>query len=188
MCVCVCVYVCVCVCVFNESFCYIAEINTALWFNIVIQLCEWVTVTQLCLTLCDPMDYNLPGSSVHGILQAEILEWVAISFSSESSRPRDWTQVSCTAGRFFITLATRELNYTSIKIEYPWAELIDWGIQLRETWWVLFIATCRSLSELMKSPQIPLKVRMSLSVATHVLKTKVGKEARVLAATVSTLI
>ena len=49
---------------------------------------------QSCLTLCDPMDYSLPGSSVHGILQARILEWVAISFSRGSSQPRDRTQGS----------------------------------------------------------------------------------------------
>ena len=55
-------------------------------------------VVQLCLTLCDPMDCSLPGSSVHGSFQARILEWVAISFSI-SSRPRDWTQVSCIVGR-----------------------------------------------------------------------------------------
>ena len=52
-------------------------------------------VAQLCLTLCDPMDYSLPGSSLHGILQARILEWVAISFSRGSSRLRDRTWVSC---------------------------------------------------------------------------------------------
>ena len=46
---------------------------------------------QLCLTLCDPMDCSLPGSSVHGIIPARILEWVAISFSKGSSRPRDRT-------------------------------------------------------------------------------------------------
>ena len=46
-------------------------------------------VTQLCLTLCHPMDCSLPGSSIHGIFQARILEWVAISFSRRSSRPRD---------------------------------------------------------------------------------------------------
>ena len=50
---------------------------------------------------CDPMDYSPPGSSVHGVLKARILEWVAISFSRGSTRPRDQTQVSCTAGRFF---------------------------------------------------------------------------------------
>ena len=58
-------------------------------------------VVQSCPTLCDPMDCSPPGSSVHGILQARILEWVAISFSRGSSQPRDRTQVSHTAGRFF---------------------------------------------------------------------------------------
>ena len=47
------------------------------------------------------MDCSLPGSSVHGILQARILEWVAIPFCGGYSWPRDWTQVSCLAGRFF---------------------------------------------------------------------------------------
>ena len=56
-------------------------------------------VTQLCLTLCNPVDCSPPGSSIHGILQARILEWVAISFSRESSLPRDRTQVSHIAGR-----------------------------------------------------------------------------------------
>ena len=55
-----------------------------------------VLVTKSCPTLCDPMDCSLPGSSVLGILQARILEWVAIPFSSGSSRPRDRTWVSCT--------------------------------------------------------------------------------------------
>ena len=58
--------------------------------------------------LCDPVDCSSPGSSVHGILQARILEWVAISFSRESSLPRDPIQISCTAGRFFAIWATRE--------------------------------------------------------------------------------
>ena len=47
-----------------------------------------------CPTLCDPMDCSLPGSSVHGILQAQILEWVAVPSSRGSSRPRDQTHVS----------------------------------------------------------------------------------------------
>ena len=57
-------------------------------------------VAQLCPTLCDPMDCSPPGSS-NGILQARILEWVAISFSRGSSQPRDGTQVSSIAGRLF---------------------------------------------------------------------------------------
>ena len=60
-------------------------------------------VAQLCLTLCDPMDYSLPRSSVHGIFQARILKWVAMPSSRASSQPRDWTHVSlcllhCKAG------------------------------------------------------------------------------------------
>ena len=58
-------------------------------------------VNQLCLTLCDPMGYSLPGSFVHGIFQARGLEWVAISFSRGSSQPRDRTWVSHIAGRCF---------------------------------------------------------------------------------------
>ena len=58
-------------------------------------------VAQSRLTLSDPMDYSPPGSSVHEISQARILEWVAISFSRGSSQLRDRTQVSCTAGRLF---------------------------------------------------------------------------------------
>ena len=59
-----------------------------------------VKIAQSCLTLCDPMDWGLPGSSVHGILQARILEWVAVPFSRGSSQPRDQTQVSHITGRF----------------------------------------------------------------------------------------
>ena len=65
-------------------------------------------VAHSCPTLCNPMDCSLPGSSIHGIFQARVLEWVAISFSRRSSRPRDRTQVSCIAGRCFTVWATRE--------------------------------------------------------------------------------
>ena len=66
-------------------------------------------VAQLCLALCDPMDCSLPDSTVHGIFQARILEWVAISFSRRSSWPRDWTRVSRIVGRRFTISATREV-------------------------------------------------------------------------------
>ena len=65
-------------------------------------------ITQLCLILCNPTDCGPPGSSVHGILQARILEWVAIPFSTGSSQPRDQTRVSCIAGRFLTNWVTRE--------------------------------------------------------------------------------
>ena len=63
---------------------------------------------QSCPTLCDTMKYSLPGSSVHGILQATILEWVAIPFFRGSFQPRDQTWVSHIAGRVFYHLSTRE--------------------------------------------------------------------------------
>ena len=95
--VCLCVCVCVCVC---------------------------VLVAQLCL---QTHGTSLPGSSVHGILQARILDWVAIPFSRGSSQPRDQTQVSCIAGRFLSICATREAWYTcSINIRW---------LSLRVTLW-----------------------------------------------------
>ena len=83
---CMCVCVCVCVCVHAQSL-------------------------QLCPTLCDPMDCSLPGFSVHGILQARILEWVAMPSSRGFSQPRDQNRVSCIAcisGRFLTTKPPRE--------------------------------------------------------------------------------
>ena len=58
--------------------------------------------------LCNPMDCSPPGSSIHGIFQERLLEWVTISFFRGFSPPRDWTQVSCIAGRCFTVWATRE--------------------------------------------------------------------------------
>ena len=69
---------------------------------------KWSEVAQLCPTIYDPMDCSPPGSLVHGIFQAWILEWVAISFSRGSSGPRDRTQVSRIVGRCFTVWATRE--------------------------------------------------------------------------------
>ena len=64
-------------------------------------------IAQSCPTLCDPMACSLPGSSILGIFQARILEWVAIFFSSRSSQPRDWTRI---VGRGFTVWATKEVN------------------------------------------------------------------------------
>ena len=68
-------------------------------------------VTQSCLTLCDPMDYSLSGSSIHGIFQARVLEWLAISSSMGSSQPRNWTWVSSIASRWFYCLSHQESPY-----------------------------------------------------------------------------
>ena len=65
--------------------------------------CCYCLVSKSCPTLCDTMDYSPPGYFNHGISQASTLEWVSISFSSLSSLPRNWTQVSCLSGGFFTT-------------------------------------------------------------------------------------
>ena len=88
-----------------------------LWWSRILQVllpCRTL-VAQLCLTLCYPMDYSPPGFSVHGILQAKILERVAILFSRGFSWLRDQTWVSCTAGRFFTIWTTRETQDTILK-------------------------------------------------------------------------
>ena len=96
---------------------------------------KWSEVAQSCPTLCDPMDYSLPGSSVHGVFQARILEWVVISFSRRSSQSRDWTWVSLIVGRCLTIWATGKsssiwvylgalysvpLIYTSVLVPIPW--------------------------------------------------------------------
>ena len=73
-----------------------------------VELCARLSeVAQSCPTLCDLMDCSLSGPSVHGIFQARVLEWTAIFFSRGSSRPRNWTRVSCIAGRRFTVWATK---------------------------------------------------------------------------------
>ena len=72
-------------------------------------------VAQSCPTCCDPMDCSLPGFSVHGILQARVLEWVTISFFRGSSQTRDQTRVSHIGGRRFNLWATKEATKQAIK-------------------------------------------------------------------------
>ena len=71
-------------------------------------------VAQSCLTLWDPMDCSLPGFSVHGILQARVLEWVTISFSRGSSQPRNWTHISC------VSCIGGRILYTVSHLGSPW--------------------------------------------------------------------
>ena len=82
---------------------------------------ESESVSQSCPALCSPVDHGLPGFSVHGILQARILEGVAISFSRGSSRPRDWTQISCS---IFIGIAFNLFMYLGrsviLILSNPW--------------------------------------------------------------------
>ena len=95
-----------------------------------------VKVAQSCLTLCDPMDYT-----DHGILQARILEWVAFPFSRVSSHPRDQTQVSRIAGRFFTSWATRkpkntEMSSLSLLQQIFSTQEPNWG--LLHCRWILY--------------------------------------------------
>ena len=106
---------------------------------------------QLCPTLCDPMDHSLPGSSLHGGLQVRMLEWVAITYSRESSWPRDWTHVSCIsciAGRFLSAESwgnpqdgqdTLLIGFWVSMKSYKWIHYIPcYGIQIRD----IFLGEC----------------------------------------------
>ena len=84
-------------------------------------------VPQSHMTLCDSMDCSLPGSSIYGILQVRILEWVAISFSRRSSQSRDWTQVSHIIGRWFTIRATKEgMECDELILNIPSNSMILW--------------------------------------------------------------
>ena len=96
-------YLCVCLFYFNIFYIFISTyIFNYIYIYIYMYtcVCVCVLVAQSCSVLCDPIDCSPPGSSVHGMLQARILKWIAILFSKGSSQPRDQTQV-CIAGRFF---------------------------------------------------------------------------------------
>ena len=80
---------------------FVVSVCRISYFLIEAESLHSVCVSQLCPILFDPMDCSPPGSSLHGIFRARMLEWIAISFSRGSFRPRDQTQVSCIAGRFF---------------------------------------------------------------------------------------
>ena len=85
--------------------------DTSWWFWLHFSNNLMCLVIQSCPTLCNPMDCNPPGCSIRGILQARILEWVAMPFSRGSSWSRGWNWVSCIAGRFFTNGATRKAQY-----------------------------------------------------------------------------
>ena len=90
--------------------------STKIFFKDRITVKSESEVAQSCPTLWDPMDCSLPGSSLHGILQARVLEWGAIAFSRGSSRPRDRTRVSCIPGGRFNLWATTAIPLLGIKI------------------------------------------------------------------------
>ena len=90
--------------------------------------CCCCLVAKLCLTLYDLMNYSPSGSSIRGISQARILEWVAISFSRGSSQPRDQTCISCIAGRFFYHWANWEELWSCY---LPWKSYYLLSVPLR---------------------------------------------------------
>ena len=87
--------------VISESISYIIERNLIWSGHIILFMHVNVLVAQLCPTLCNPMECSPPVSSIHEILQARILKWIAIPFFRGSSQCRDRTLVSCIVGRFF---------------------------------------------------------------------------------------
>ena len=105
-----------------------ANILSPVW--LLIKNIEWVSecVAPFCPTLYDPVDCSPPDSSVHGILQARILEWVAVPFCRGSSLPRDRTQVSHLAGRFFTIwanvckLVNGWITYLQRRLRHPWKQ------------------------------------------------------------------
>ena len=100
------------------------DYNGALSRKVLAERCVCVSVAQLCPTFCSPMDCNLPSSSLHGILQARILEWGAISYSREYSQPRDRTHMPlmspALADGFFTSSATWEAHY----LRWSWANTV----------------------------------------------------------------
>ena len=92
-------------------------VDIYIYIHIYIALLKWLLIIKVkqsescsVVSLWDPIDCRLLGSSVNRILQARILEWVALPFSRGSSRPRNRTRVSCTAGEFFTSWATEHLK------------------------------------------------------------------------------
>ena len=101
-------------------------------FSPKVALC-YCSVAQSCLTLCDPVDCSISGSSVHGIFKASVVEWIAISSSRGSSWPRVWTHVSL-AGRFFTTEPPGKPKVALWSIHF-WC----WGVQLLSLVWLFVI-------------------------------------------------
>ena len=104
--------------------------NTCILVN-----CSIVQLLSCVLLFRNPMDCSPPGSSVHGISQARILEWMAISFSRESAWARDWTHISCIAGRFFTAEEPSLLRYSTFLIvhsSWTWRHLFCCAYFLRK--------------------------------------------------------
>ena len=108
-------------------------------------------VANLCLTLCNPVDCSPPGSSVHGTFQTRILEWVVISSSRGSSRPRDQTCISCIGRWIFTTWATWEAwgNIQRVQIwqSWVWSRASDDLVEITGTFFYVNIGCCKQIGE-----------------------------------------
>ena len=108
---------------FRNKLCRWNQVKMSSWWIFLFFL-----VDKLCLTLWGPHDCSPPGSSVHGISQARILEWVAICFSRRSSQPRDWTCISCIGRWILYHWATREVPHDGLRWPYSneWFPIRKW--------------------------------------------------------------
>ena len=107
--------------------------KAGLWRTLFLLCVCMFSVTQSCLTLWDPVDYSPPGSSVHGIFQARILEWVAISFSRGSFQPRDRNcvaRISC-IGRWILYYCTAWEAHFILHLVEKWRDGIKTAAQWR---------------------------------------------------------
>ena len=127
---------------FTQTHVYWVEMNMKITLNTTknywISICRYVKCSEVkslsCVQLLsDPMDYSLPGSSVHGILKARVLEWGTIFFSRGSSRPRHRTQVSHIAGRCFTVWTTREV-YVKYDMSLNYHMILSGIIWWKEKW------------------------------------------------------
>ena len=122
---------------------------------------------QSCPTLCDPMDCSPPGSSVHGILLARILEWVSIPFSRGSFQTRDWTCISCTAvwATRVLPIESRKQNYW-VRVPSQFLERQTTSTRLQNGWYGRVCVThppYGMLSNLLEFSYWPVKNWVSLS-------------------------
>ena len=142
----------------------------------------------LCLNLCNPVNYNPPGSSVHGISQARILEWYAISFCRGSSQPRDWTYISCIGRKILYCWATGEAprrgrywvreEGTTFLDSKPFQTLFVLNISIswrnRQRLHAIFKKIKQQTSKKFKANDRPLRIRLLLALPAWLLGTNGG--------------
>ena len=129
-------------------------------------------VVHLCLTLCDPIDCSLPGSSIHGVFQARILEWGAISFSRWASQLRGWTQFSSIVGSCFTIWATRDVFFrVPTSVSQGWEQkdkqsFYNWNFEMIIIIrWLWMYTMLMALNPSHEAPSIPLPLFLSLSLS-----------------------